>query len=172
MFTFLIIFIYKVSIYFRFFLSSKWEMQEDEEEDFNDIFNAEYTKRKRLKLDSMVKSKLEKVDLNNITFHQEELFLTRIKLLKYMDLLNVYEQILGGPLKAAEKFSAEKFQCIRNKSIFEVCLDYARKGDSDAVEIMFIYYHKELQLKQLEIVSNFPETVSPDRYAKLLPKIE
>ncbi len=50
----------------------------------------------------------------------------RRKLLKYMDCLNVYEQILGGPLKAADLFCPEKFQQIRSKPILQVTIDYAR----------------------------------------------
>ncbi len=147
-------------------------MQEDDDEDSADIFNADYLKRKRFKLECIVKSKLEKINLDNITVDQEELLHTRIKLLKYMDLLNVYEQILGGPLKAAERFCPEKFQQIRSKSLLDVCLDYAHEGDSEAVNILFIYYHKELKGKQLEIIGNFSETIIPDKYARLLPKIE
>jgi hypothetical protein len=57
---------------------------------------------------------------------QKQLCSIRLKLLKYMDRLNVYEIILGGPLKAAELFDSNKFQQIRSKSILEFTIDYAR----------------------------------------------
>ena len=57
---------------------------------------------------------------------QKQLCLTRMKLLTYMDRLNVYEQILGGSTKAAELFDSEKFIQIRSKSIVEVAYDFAR----------------------------------------------
>jgi hypothetical protein len=57
---------------------------------------------------------------------QKQLLHTRAKLLSYMDRLNVYEEILGGSLKAAELFDSEKFKQIRSKPILEVTVDYAR----------------------------------------------
>ena len=57
---------------------------------------------------------------------QKQLLMVRMKLLKYMDCLYVYEQILGGPVKAAELFCPEHFQKIRGKSVLEMAIDYAR----------------------------------------------
>lgn len=57
---------------------------------------------------------------------QRDLCLTRFKLLTYLDRLNVYEEILGGPIKAGELFDHEKYMQIRSKPILEVALDYAR----------------------------------------------
>lgn len=57
---------------------------------------------------------------------QKDLCLIRHKLLTYMDRLNVYEQILGGSIKAAELFDPDKYRSIRSKSIYEIALDYAR----------------------------------------------
>ncbi len=114
-----------------------------------------------------------------------------------MDRLNVYELILGGAIKAAELFDPEKFQQIRSKTILEFTIDYARvsrksskfkiqkpyihlkifnrfnkEGNADAVEILFSYFDQELKYKQLEVLSNFPETTDPEQYAKLLPRID
>jgi hypothetical protein len=57
---------------------------------------------------------------------QKELCMTRLKLLTYLDRLEIYERILGGPIKAVELFDCEKYKEIRTKSILEVTLDYAR----------------------------------------------
>ena len=64
--------------------------------------------------------------MKSLTLMQKELCKVRIKLLRYMDRLNVYELILGGAIKAAELFDPEKFQQIRSKSILEFTIDYAR----------------------------------------------
>ena len=48
-----------------------------------------------------------------------------------------------------------------------------QEGNSEAVEILFSYFDKELKNKQIQVLSNFPETIYPDdTYAKLLPRIE
>ena len=43
-----------------------------------------------------------------------------------MDRLNVYEQILGGSIKAAELFDKEQYLKFRSKPIHEIAFDYAR----------------------------------------------
>ncbi len=88
-----------------------------------------------------------------------------------MDRLNLYETILGGSVKAAELFDPEEFLRLRSKPIIEVAYDYAREGNANAVQFLFSYYHNELKHKQIDVLNNFPETVDPDKYAKLLPKI-
>ena len=129
-------------------------------------------RKKREKLEKLTNEKLEQVNMDNLSFLQKQLLLARIKLLKYMDRLNVYEQILGGPMKAADLFCAKKFQQIRSKPVLDVCIDYAREGNADAVETLFMYYSNELRDRQLEVLGNFPETLVPEEYARLLPIIE
>ncbi len=55
---------------------------------------------------------------------QIELCLTRQKLLKYLDRLNVYEQILGR--NSSELFEADKFSKLRSQSVLDMAIDYAR----------------------------------------------
>jgi hypothetical protein len=57
---------------------------------------------------------------------QQQLCLTRSKLLLYMDRLHIYEEILGGSLKAADLFDSDKYLQIRSKPIIDVALGYAR----------------------------------------------
>lgn len=156
----------------RFVISPKIGLIDDYDDEGTDIFNAEHLKRKKERIQNIIKEKLEQIDIDNLNLMQKQLLLARKKFLKYMDRLNVYEQILGGPLKAADTFCPDKFQQIRDKPILEVCIDYAREGNTDAVENLFMYYHETLKDKQLEVLSNFPETMMPEEYAKLLPKIE
>lgn len=47
-----------------------------------------------------------------------------------------------------------------------------QEGNTSAIEILFTYFDEDLKAKQLEVINNFPETLDPDLYAKLLPKIE
>jgi hypothetical protein len=89
-----------------------------------------------------------------------------------MDRLNLYETILGGSVKAAELFDPEEFVRMRSKPIIEVAYDYARDGNANAVQFILSFYHNELKHKQIDVLNNFPETVNPDKYAKLLPKIQ
>jgi hypothetical protein len=47
-----------------------------------------------------------------------------------------------------------------------------KEGDSNAVEILLSYYYNELEPSYLEILSNFPETIEPEQFSKLLPRIQ
>ena len=57
---------------------------------------------------------------------QKELCSVRLRLLSYMDRLNVYELILGGASQAAENFDVDKFKRIRTMPILQVAFEYAR----------------------------------------------
>ncbi|RNA26743.1 neuroblastoma-amplified sequence, partial [Brachionus plicatilis] len=156
----------------RFVFSQKEELEDDEDDEPFDRFNPVLVEKRRKKIHEARLKKLSLLDPENFTLMQKELCLIRFRLLTYMDRLNVYEQILGGSIKAAELFDHEKYLEIRSKPIYEIALDYAREGNTNAVEILFCFYSKELRNHQLDILSNFPETLDPDEYAKLLPKIE
>ena len=47
-----------------------------------------------------------------------------------------------------------------------------KEGNPKAVEILFSHFDAELKEKQLEVLANFPETMCPDEYERLLPRIE
>lgn len=146
---------------------------EEEEDEFEDIFNKEHMERKRARIEAILAEKLKRLgDPSRLTSGQKQLLLVRSKLLKFMDRLNLYEQILGGSIKAADLFCPDRFQSMRHKPILEVCIDCAREGDVPAVEVILTYHSRELKQHQLHILANFPETVSPDEYAKLLPKLD
>ena len=151
------------------------ESEEDEEDEVGiraDKFNPEFIKRQKRKQEEARQHKIKKIDFNNLTLMQKELLAARSRLLKYMDRLILYEQILGGPRKAADLFDPEKYAQMRSKPILEVAFDFARESNAYAVEIILSYFHKELQSKQLEIFSNFPEFLDPDKYVRLLPRLE
>jgi len=100
---------------------------EDDDSDYDeDIFNKEHMARKRAKVEAMVREKLRHVDTRSLSHAQKQLVLVRVKLLKYLDRLNLYEQILGGPVKAADLFCAEQFQVIfsNGEKIYSTSLPY------------------------------------------------
>ena len=47
-----------------------------------------------------------------------------------------------------------------------------KEANAKAVEILFSHFDAELRDKQLEVLGNFPETMWPDEYERLLPRIE
>jgi hypothetical protein len=63
---------------------------------------------------------------NSLTAAQKDLCSIRIKLLAYLDRLNLYEQILGGKSHAVGRFEAEKFRKIRSQPVLDMAIDYAR----------------------------------------------
>lgn len=101
---------------------------DDEEFDDSplDRFNPEQAAKKKRRREEIMREKLKLIDVNNLTLMQKELCTTRIKLLNYLDRLELYELILGGPIKASELFDCEKYKSIRSKPILDVTLDYAR----------------------------------------------
>uniref|UniRef100_A0A674N5V0 NBAS subunit of NRZ tethering complex n=1 Tax=Takifugu rubripes TaxID=31033 RepID=A0A674N5V0_TAKRU len=88
---------------------------------------------------------LAKVDFSRLTLEQKELCRSRLKLLSYLDRLATYEEILGGPHAAEQKYDAEFFKKFRSQNII-------------------------VPFKQLRFLNNFPETTSPHEYTILLPE--
>ncbi|XP_063298217.1 NBAS subunit of NRZ tethering complex [Pelobates fuscus] len=113
---------------------------------------------------------LKLVAFQNLTLEQKELCRCRLKLLTYLDRLSTYEEILGGPHAAEERYDAEFFKKFRNQNIVLSARTYARESNVQALEILFTYHGSELLPHMLAILSNFPETTSPHEYAVLLPE--
>uniref|UniRef100_A0A3P9P6K2 NBAS subunit of NRZ tethering complex n=1 Tax=Poecilia reticulata TaxID=8081 RepID=A0A3P9P6K2_POERE len=123
----------------------------------------EKEKRKRQEL-------LAKVDFSRLTLEQKELCRSRLKLLCYLDRLATYEEILGGPHAAEQKYDAEFFKKFRSQNIVLSARNYARESNVQALTILFTYHGEELLQHRLAILYNFPETTSPHEYAVLLPE--
>ncbi|XP_020497698.2 NBAS subunit of NRZ tethering complex [Labrus bergylta] len=113
---------------------------------------------------------LSKVDLSRLTLEQKELCRNRLKLLSYLDRLATYEEILGGPHAAEEKYDAEFFKKFRSQNIVLSARNYARESNVQALGILFSYHGAELLQHWLAILHNFPETTSPHEYTILLPE--
>ncbi|XP_068433221.1 NBAS subunit of NRZ tethering complex isoform X2 [Clinocottus analis] len=113
---------------------------------------------------------LAKVDFSRLTLEQKELCRSRLKLLSYLDRLETYEEILGGPHAAEEKYDAEFFKKFRSQNIVISARNYARESNVLALDILFTYHGAELLQHRLAILHNFPETTSPHEYTILLPE--
>ncbi|XP_047243058.1 NBAS subunit of NRZ tethering complex isoform X3 [Girardinichthys multiradiatus] len=113
---------------------------------------------------------LAKVDFSRLTLEQKELCRSRLKLLSYLDRLATYEEILGGPHSAEQKYDADFFKTFRSQNIVLSARNYARESNVQALNILFTYHGEELLQHRLAILYNFPETTSPHEYAILLPE--
>ncbi|XP_070541643.1 NBAS subunit of NRZ tethering complex-like [Ptychodera flava] len=113
---------------------------------------------------------LEQVDFNNLMLEQKELCRSRLKILTYLDRLDTYEVILGGPHAAEERFDDKYFRKFRSQNIVEAAVEFARDGDWQALDSIFTYHGSDTLPHRLAIISNFPETMSPFEYRHLLPQ--
>lgn len=113
---------------------------------------------------------LAKVDFSRLTLEQKELCRSRLKLLCYLDRLATYEEILGGPHAAEQKYDAEFFKKFRSQNIVLSARNYAQESNVQALDILFTYHGAELLQHRLAILYNFPETTSPHEYTALLPE--
>ncbi|XP_026175129.1 NBAS subunit of NRZ tethering complex isoform X3 [Mastacembelus armatus] len=113
---------------------------------------------------------LAKVDFSRLTLEQKELCRSRQKLLSYLDRLATYEEILGGPHAAEQKYDAVFFKKFRSQNIVLSARNYARESNVQALDILFTYHGAELLQHRLAILYNFPETTSPHEYTILLPE--
>lgn len=113
---------------------------------------------------------MDKIDFSRLTLEQKELCRSRLKLLSYLDRLATYEEILGGPHAAEQKYDAEFFKKFRSQNIVLSARNYARESNVQALDILFTYHGAELLQHRLAILYNFPETTSPHEYTVLLPE--
>ncbi|XP_077593113.1 NBAS subunit of NRZ tethering complex isoform X2 [Stigmatopora nigra] len=113
---------------------------------------------------------LAMLDFGSLTLEQKELCRNRLKLLSYLDRLATYEEILGGPHAAEQKYDARFFKTFRSQNIVLSARNYARESNVQALDILFTYHGAQLLPHRLAILSNFPETTSPHEYTVLLPE--
>uniref|UniRef100_A0A671WBV7 NBAS subunit of NRZ tethering complex n=1 Tax=Sparus aurata TaxID=8175 RepID=A0A671WBV7_SPAAU len=138
-------------------------LYEDMSDDLELEMKKEKESRKRQEL-------LAKVDFSRLTLEQKELCRSRLKLLSYLDRLATYEEILGGPHAAEQKYDAEFFKKFRSQNIVLSARNYARESNVQALDILFTYHGAELLQHRLALLYNFPETTSPHEYTILLPE--
>ncbi|KAM9703151.1 NBAS subunit of NRZ tethering complex [Menidia menidia] len=134
------------------------------------LSDDEELERKKEKENRKRQELLAKVDFNRLTLEQKELCRSRLKLLSYLDRLATYEEILGGPHAAEQKYDAEFFKRFRSQNIVLSARNYARESNVQALDILFTYHGADLLQHRLAILHNFPETTSPHEYTVLLPE--
>uniref|UniRef100_A0A8C9VPQ5 NBAS subunit of NRZ tethering complex n=1 Tax=Scleropages formosus TaxID=113540 RepID=A0A8C9VPQ5_SCLFO len=152
----------------RFILPGDVDVDDEPYEEF--LSPAEELRRKK-ELEARRRLELlDKVDFSRLTLEQKELCRNRLKLLSYLDCLATYEEVLGGPHAAEQRYDAEFFRRFRNQNIVLSARTYARESNVQALDILFTYHGAELLQHRLAILHNFPETTSPHEYAVLLPE--
>nr|XP_033504549.1 neuroblastoma-amplified sequence [Epinephelus lanceolatus] len=138
---------------------------------YEDILSGEVELERRKERENRKRRELlAKVDFSRLTLEQKELCRSRLKLLSYLDRLETYEEILGGPHAAEQKYDAEFFKKFRSQNIVLSARNYARESNVQALDILFTYHGAELLQHRLAILNNFPETTSPHEYTILLPE--
>ncbi|KAF0023340.1 hypothetical protein F2P81_023970 [Scophthalmus maximus] len=151
----------------RFIMPGDVDLDDLPYEDLSDDVELEMKKesesRKRREL-------LARVDFSRLTLEQKELCRSRLKLLSYLDRLATYEDILGGPHAAEQKYDAEFFKKFRSQNIVLSARNYARESNVQALDILFTYHGADLLQHRLAVLYNFPETTSPHEYTILLPE--
>uniref|UniRef100_UPI00398F3E93 NBAS subunit of NRZ tethering complex n=1 Tax=Pristiophorus japonicus TaxID=55135 RepID=UPI00398F3E93 len=113
---------------------------------------------------------LQLVDFSTLTLEQKKLCRYRLKLLTYLNRLATYEEILGGPHAAEQRYDSEFFKTFRSQNIVLSARTYARESNIQALEILFTYHGSDLLPHRLAILSNLPETTTPHEYCFLLPE--
>uniref|UniRef100_A0A670I1X9 NBAS subunit of NRZ tethering complex n=1 Tax=Podarcis muralis TaxID=64176 RepID=A0A670I1X9_PODMU len=138
---------------------------------FEEFLTPEEEAESRKEREAMKRQELlQSVNFSKLTLEQKELCRSRLKLLTYLDRLATYEEILGGPHVAEQRYDAEFFKKFRNQNIVLSARTYARESNVRALEILFTYHGSDLLPHRLAILSNFPETTSPHEYSFLLPE--
>ncbi|XP_030054710.1 NBAS subunit of NRZ tethering complex [Microcaecilia unicolor] len=152
----------------RFVLPGEVDIDEIPYEEF--LIPAEEVENQRARETRKRQELLKLVNFSKLTLEQKELCCCRLKLLTYLDRLSTYEEILGGPHAAEQRYDAEFFKKFRSQNIVLSARTCARESNVQALEILFTYHGSELLPHHLAILSNFPETTSPHEYAILLPE--
>uniref|UniRef100_A0A8C2EEM5 NBAS subunit of NRZ tethering complex n=1 Tax=Cyprinus carpio TaxID=7962 RepID=A0A8C2EEM5_CYPCA len=152
----------------RFILSGDLDLDNVPYEDF--LFMEEELEQRKEREANKRQEVLKYVDFSKLTLEQKELWRSRLKLLCYLDHLATYEEILGGPHAAEQRFDAEFFKKFRNQNIVLSARTYSRESNVQALDILFTYYGSEQLQHQHVVLFNFPETTSPHEHSDLLPK--
>ena len=119
-----------------------------------------------------VQQLLAKIDFDHLTVEQKMLISTRHRILLYLDRLSMYEMILGGPHAAGERFDARFFETFRTQSALVSTMEFAHRGEWQAVATMFTFQGHATLPHRLVVCSSFPETLPPYEYRSVLPECD
>ncbi|XP_076799505.1 NBAS subunit of NRZ tethering complex-like [Clavelina lepadiformis] len=146
--------------------------EEEEDDDIEDYDGFDYEEQCRREKQNRIKYEekwFAHVDFNNLTHEQSEMLKCRQKMLRFQDRLATYQLLLGGYDAASERFNGHDFATFRRRDMFHLALEHIRSGNWKAIEILFEYHYDQLHEHRLSLLSNFSETLSPNKYQSLLP---
>ena len=112
---------------------------------------------------------MDRISWTDLTISQKDLLTMRQALLKYLHRLESYLAIID---EDESDFSRDFYMKYRDQPILKSAIDFARSGQVRAVSTVLERYGSELKCFYFEIISNFPESLSPEDYSYLLPRIE
>jgi hypothetical protein len=113
---------------------------------------------------------MDRVNWTNLTLSQKDMLVTRQVLLKYLHRLESYLAIIDECDDG--EFDKAFYMSYREQPILKSAIDFARSGQIRAVSTVLERYGPELRSFYLTILSNFPESLSPEEYSFLIPRIE
>ena len=114
------------------------------------------------------------IDWNNLSVNQKDLLAQRYVLIKYLDRLECYIEIVDRYQRYSKDVYFEKdfYIKFRDQPILEATVKFAHEGKSRAVATLLERYPQDLEEYRLCILSNFPESLSPDEYTDLIPSVD
>ena len=110
------------------------------------------------------------INWKNLTLAQKDLLATRQLLLKYLHRLESYLAIIDEHDDG--HFDREFYMRYRDQPILKSAIDFARSGKILAVSTILERYGLELRSYYLTLLSNFPESLSPEEYSYLIPRLD
>ena len=113
---------------------------------------------------------MDQVNWTSLTLGQKDLLTTRQVLLKYLHRLESYLAIIDENDEG--EFDREFYMRYRDQPILKSAIDFARSGQIRAVSTILERYQSELRSYYLLVLSNLPESLSPEEYSHLIPRIE
>lgn len=108
-------------------------------------------------------------DSKLITASDAKKFMQQLR--HHIDRLNLFERILNCTHSKENRFDPNQYRLFREKSIFQIAIEFAQKADVSALNVLFESKKNILSRFHLIIVSNLPETLSPLKYKHLIEKI-
>ena len=112
---------------------------------------------------------MDLVSWPSLTLGQKELLSKRKTLLKYLHRLESYLAIID---EDEGDFDRKFYIRYRDQPILKSAIEFARSGQVSAVATVLERYGSELKNYHLVILSNFPESLCPDDYYELIPKVD
>ena len=138
----------------------------------SDFYLSEEEERERK--DAEEQRLISCITWDNLSVSQRELLAQRYTLLKYLDRLEAYTDIVASYQRYDPEFyfSTAFYVKFRDQPILKAAVEFAHEGKTRAVATLLERYPNELEEYKLCILSNFPESLSPEDYADLIPSTD